>query len=150
MVLVLKFWKPKTIMRLEGDKPMRRVAPKQHSGGEIFMAWLPYLLLVVFVLAWGEPAIKAALDSWTNSLLPAFLPLNATRAERAERARPAQPDHADPAGDADAGAVRRGLHAQLAERVGHGLLPRQRRRRDSAARHAEAVRRAPTSPRSSS
>ena len=23
------------------------------------MAWLPYLLLVVFVLLWGEPTIKA-------------------------------------------------------------------------------------------
>ena len=24
------------------------------------MAWMPYLLLVVFVLAWGEPTIKPA------------------------------------------------------------------------------------------
>ena len=27
------------------------------------MAWLPYLLLVVFVLAWGEPSIKLAIDT---------------------------------------------------------------------------------------
>ena len=26
------------------------------------MAWLPYLLLVVFVLPWGEPSIKLAID----------------------------------------------------------------------------------------
>ena len=38
------------------------------------MAWLPYLLLVVFVLAWGEPSIKLAIDRWTNSVLPSFLP----------------------------------------------------------------------------
>ena len=38
------------------------------------MAWLPYLLLVVFVLVWGEPSIKAAIDRWTDSVLPAFLP----------------------------------------------------------------------------
>ena len=43
---------------------------KRHSAGEIFMAWLPYLLLVVFVLVWGEPTIKAAIDRWTDSLLP--------------------------------------------------------------------------------
>ena len=77
MVVVLKLWKPKTIMRLEGDQPITAAA-KQHSGGEIFMAWLPYLLLVVFVLAWGEPSIKAAIDTWTNSVMPSFLPKAAT------------------------------------------------------------------------
>jgi len=76
MVAVLKLWKPKTIMRLEGEKPAT-VAVKKHSGGEIFMAWLPYLMLVVFVLAWGEPDIKAAIDRFTNGLLPAAFPRNA-------------------------------------------------------------------------
>ena len=77
MVLVLKFWTPPTIMRLDGDKPVT-AALRTHSGSEVFMAWVPYLLLVVFVLAWGEPSIKAALDAWTDGLLPAFLPQNAT------------------------------------------------------------------------
>ena len=40
-------------MRLEGDEPVT-VAMKRHPAGELFMAWLPYLLLVVFVLAWGD------------------------------------------------------------------------------------------------
>ena len=31
-------------------------------------------MLVVFVLAWGEPSIKLAIDTWTNSVMPAFLP----------------------------------------------------------------------------
>jgi L-lactate permease len=48
----------------------------RHTPGEIFMAWVPYLLLVVFVLAWGEPSIKGAIDRWTHSLLPSFLPVN--------------------------------------------------------------------------
>ena len=74
MVAVLKLWKPKTILRLDGDQPVT-LDMKRHSGGEIFMAWVPYLLLVVFVLAWGEPQIKAALDRWTHSLLPSFLPV---------------------------------------------------------------------------
>jgi lactate permease len=75
MVLVLKFWKPPTIMRLEGDKEAT-IAPKKHSGREVFMAWLPYLLLVVFVLTWGEVDIKTRLDQFTNALLPNFLPVN--------------------------------------------------------------------------
>jgi lactate permease len=77
MVLVLKLWKPKNILRLEGDKPIA-VAPKHHSGAEIFAAWLPYILLVAFVLVWGEPHVKLAINRWTDSLLPAFLPQSAT------------------------------------------------------------------------
>jgi lactate permease len=73
MVAVLKLWKPKTIMRLEGDKPVSTVA-MTHTAGEIFVAWSPYLLLVAFVLAWGEPAIKLTIDTWTHGVMPSFLP----------------------------------------------------------------------------
>ena len=75
MVLVLKLWKPKTIMRLEGDQPATTVF-KKHTPGELFMAWLPYVLLVAFVLVWGEADIKLALNRWTHSLLPAWVPKN--------------------------------------------------------------------------
>ena len=77
MVAVLKFWKPGTIMRLDGDTPIT-AAKKLHTGGEIFMAWMPYLLLVAFVLAWGEPSIKSAIDTWTSGVMPSFLPKAAT------------------------------------------------------------------------
>jgi lactate permease len=77
MVAVLKLWRPKTIMRLAGDHPVSS-APRQHAFGEIFAAWLPYLLLVVFVLAWGEPSIKSYIDRWTHSLLSSSLPRSAT------------------------------------------------------------------------
>jgi lactate permease len=77
MVIVLKVWTPKTIMRLEGDKPIVAAASR-HSAGEVFSAWLPYLLLVAFVLAWGEPTVKGAIDRWTHSVLPSLLPVSAT------------------------------------------------------------------------
>ncbi len=73
MVLVITCWKPKSILRLEGDKPIT-VDMKRHSGGEIVMAWAPYLLLVVFVLLWGNADIKLALNRWTDSLLPGWVP----------------------------------------------------------------------------
>src|SRR2546422_2183395 len=38
MVVVLKLWKPKNIVRLEGDQPVS-LAMKKHSGREMFMAW---------------------------------------------------------------------------------------------------------------
>src|SRR5581483_4913311 len=46
--------------------------------GAVFVAWLPYLLLVGFVLAWGEPSMKGAIDRWTHSMLSSSLPKNAT------------------------------------------------------------------------
>jgi lactate permease len=75
MIAVLKLWRPKRVMRLEGDREAAAIG-KRHAGSEIFTAWLPYLLLVVVVLAWGEPSIKGALDRWTNSLLPVWMPGN--------------------------------------------------------------------------
>jgi len=63
MVLVLKLWKPKNIFRLEGDKPVSAVT--HHAPGEVLVAWLPYILLVIFVLMWGYAPIKTQLDKVT-------------------------------------------------------------------------------------
>lgn len=65
MFVVMKAWHPKTIFRLEGDTPAGQIAHRRHSGGEIFKAWTPYTLLVVFVLLWGYKPIKASLDKLT-------------------------------------------------------------------------------------
>ena len=73
MVAVLKLWKPKNIMRLEGDQPVSLTMSK-HTGGQIFMAWMPYLLLVAFVLTWGEQEIKPKLNEFANGFLPASWP----------------------------------------------------------------------------
>jgi lactate permease len=81
MVAVLKMWKPVNIMRLEGDKPVS-LTMARHSGREIVMAWMPYLLLVVFVLTWGEPEIKASINRWTDGLWPASLPMHETQLNR--------------------------------------------------------------------
>ena len=77
MVAVLKLWRPARIMRLEGEAV---VAPKAvaHSAGAIFVAWLPYLLLVAFVLAWGAPTIKNAFDARTHAWLPGSFPKSPT------------------------------------------------------------------------
>jgi lactate permease len=74
MVLVLKFWKPKNILRLEGDQPVSLVM-KRHSAGELFLAWSPYLLLVVFVLLWGDATIKLKLNTWMHGWQPSWIPL---------------------------------------------------------------------------
>ncbi len=84
MVIVLKVWTPKTIMRLEGDKPAAAAA-HTHTPSQIFMAWVPYLLLVLFVLAWGEASIKPSINRLGDSLLPDLLPTVAGTGPLAER-----------------------------------------------------------------
>ncbi|HUR35447.1 MAG TPA: lactate permease LctP family transporter [Vicinamibacterales bacterium] len=73
MLAVMRFWKPKTIMRLDTDRPAT-VAMTRSSTRDVLIAWLPYFLLVVFVLLWGEADIKLAINRWTDGLLPSFLP----------------------------------------------------------------------------
>jgi lactate permease len=74
MVFVLKLWKPKNIVRLEGDKPAS-VTMHKHTAGQLVLAWSPYLLLVVFVLLWGNADIKLRLNTWMHNLQPSWLPL---------------------------------------------------------------------------
>src|SRR5262249_59789576 len=63
--------------RLEGDQPAART-PGRYSPGEILVAWSPYLLLVVFVLAVGAPSIKNAIDARTHAMLPSMFPKSPT------------------------------------------------------------------------
>lgn len=52
----LKFWKPKNIFRFKEDKSA--VSAKTYSGGEIFMAWSPYIILTIAVVLWNLPFFK--------------------------------------------------------------------------------------------
>ncbi|PYE87024.1 L-lactate permease [Phyllobacterium leguminum] len=62
----LRIWSPKTIWTSvgNGEEEANPVLLKHtHSYGAVFKAWLPWLILSVFVFAWGTPQIKAWLDS---------------------------------------------------------------------------------------
>jgi len=48
------------------------------------MAWMPYALLVAFVLVWGEADVKAAINAWTDQLWPSFLPMSESLPNRLE------------------------------------------------------------------
>lgn len=79
LIVLFKLWQPKDTFALAGEhsnaigpapvfKDRSRViavAPTPHSSGQVFMAWVPYLLLVVFVLLWADKPIKTALEMQT-------------------------------------------------------------------------------------
>ncbi len=73
LVLLLRFWEPKHTWDKERNVDLEMKASKDHlrirqhdirtgphsTSGEIWSAWMPYILLVIFVLAWGyAPFLK--------------------------------------------------------------------------------------------
>jgi len=62
LVLVMKFWQPSQVFRLEDDVEVSKER-KTYTTGEIVSAWSPYMLLVAFVLAWRFPPLQALLNT---------------------------------------------------------------------------------------
>lgn len=73
--LFLRVWKPKRIWRFEDErqedaaKLARNEQATHYTAGQIGKAWLPFAILSVFVLLWGLPSIKLAMNQATT---PAF------------------------------------------------------------------------------
>jgi L-lactate permease len=62
MVLLLRFWKPRKTFHLDGRESH---TPNPRPVAETVSAWVPYALLVIFVVAWGFTDVKALLDRAT-------------------------------------------------------------------------------------
>lgn len=58
LLVLLRFWKPKTIWRFP-DEPASTIDTRMaYSTGEIIRAWSPFILLTIMVIAWGMQPIK--------------------------------------------------------------------------------------------
>ncbi|HEY2459665.1 MAG TPA: lactate permease LctP family transporter [Candidatus Acidoferrum sp.] len=91
-LIFLRFWQPKKIWRFEDERESDAVAAKtaatvtdtmgdewkvkqkgssgmSYSAGQVAKAWMPFLILSIFVLCWGLPSIKLAMNKATT---PAF------------------------------------------------------------------------------
>ena len=92
-LIFLRFWKPKKIWRFDyDDKESAPVMPtkavsddvggqwtaqqfdglvkvRSYSAGQILKAWMPFAILSLFVLVWGLPSVKLAMNQATT---PAF------------------------------------------------------------------------------
>jgi lactate permease len=72
LVVFLLKWRPKTVCENEGlaEGAASRQAPRRHSTGDLVRAWLPWIVLSVFVFLWGIPQIKALLDGLSIGRFP--------------------------------------------------------------------------------
>jgi lactate permease len=62
LVLFLRVWRPKESWRFPEEKVSTGRESLRYTGGQVFRAWAPFIILSIFVAAWGIPAIKHALD----------------------------------------------------------------------------------------
>ncbi|HXM68935.1 MAG TPA: lactate permease LctP family transporter [Candidatus Acidoferrum sp.] len=94
----LRFWKPKKIWRFDyDDKPTAMVAatgkisddvggewsakqfdgivqPRSYTAAQVLKAWMPFAILSLFVLLWGLPKIKLAMNQATTPAFRVMLP----------------------------------------------------------------------------
>ena len=72
-LLFLRFWQPRKIWRFADEQAVTaaeaRDSVKHFSAGQIARAWMPFAILSIFVLLWGLPSVKTAMNKATT---PAF------------------------------------------------------------------------------
>jgi len=61
-VIFLRVWHPKESWHFPEEPKSEGRAELKYSGGQVFRAWAPFLLLSVFVAAWGIKPIQAAMN----------------------------------------------------------------------------------------
>jgi lactate permease len=79
-MIFLRFWQPKRVWRFAGEreedaaKVARNEVAKHYTAGQIAKAWLPFAILSLFVLAWGLPSIKLAMNKATTPAFTVVMP----------------------------------------------------------------------------
>ena len=61
-VVFLRFWHPKESWHFPEEAKSEGRATLNYSGGQVFRAWAPFLLLSIFVAAWGIKPIQTAMN----------------------------------------------------------------------------------------
>lgn len=65
LIVLLKFWQPKTLWKLPKDEntvPLE-AEPSVVQRKDMLRAWTPWIILVIFIFAWGVPTVKTAMNS---------------------------------------------------------------------------------------
>lgn len=63
LMILLKYWKPKSIWKFKEEPEQTVVIENHHSRSEIFRAWAPYIIMTLIIVAWGMPSVKSALNA---------------------------------------------------------------------------------------
>jgi lactate permease len=71
-VIVLKLWRPSQVWRFPGEPDVSPTTTEPTALGlrTVAVAWMPFALLSLAVLAWGLPPVKKQLDAHTSWNVP--------------------------------------------------------------------------------
>ncbi|NPU84954.1 MAG: lactate permease LctP family transporter [Syntrophaceae bacterium] len=70
LVVFLRFWQPKESWHFDGEPQSGGRAKLLYTGGQVFRAWTPFIILSIFVAAWGVKPIKMLLDQHSLVRVP--------------------------------------------------------------------------------
>ncbi len=63
LMILLRYWKPKSIWRFS-EEPIQTIdTTLKYSSGQVFRAWSPFIIMTLFIIAWGLQPVKDALNS---------------------------------------------------------------------------------------
>ena len=67
VIVLLRFWKPKTIWKMPGNSEPAAVSDTSAKvkRRELVFAWMPWMLLALFILVWGLPGVKKTLNTFS-------------------------------------------------------------------------------------
>ena len=63
LMVLLKYWKPKSIWRFSEEPQQTIDTDLKHSTSQVFRAWSPFIIMTLFIVAWGLQPVKDALNS---------------------------------------------------------------------------------------
>jgi lactate permease len=63
MILLLKYWKPKSIWRFANEPEPTINIENNYSTMEIIRAWAPFIILTIVIIAWGIKPIKEVFNA---------------------------------------------------------------------------------------
>jgi len=63
LMILLKYWKPKSTWRFSEEPQQTIETELKHTASEVFRAWSPFIIMTIFIIAWGLQPVKAALNS---------------------------------------------------------------------------------------
>jgi lactate permease len=88
----LKIWHPKESWHFADEPKSLGKEKLKFTGGQIFRAWAPFIILSLFVCAWGIKPVNQALDQFTKQLFDFAMPiggLDKMVIDQAGKAKPA-------------------------------------------------------------
>jgi lactate permease len=63
LMILLKYWRPKSIWRFKEEPQQTIESTLKYSRAEVFRAWTPFIIMTMFIIAWGLQPVKDALNS---------------------------------------------------------------------------------------